>query len=163
MPGRSRSPQLAELLPGMWTIRATTFPLWLSGRRLGPAITYRLLSDEPLRLHDDVTFQTRSGVSRRILGTDVYRHATDDFRWRGNGVLFPLTSVWRVTGVNAEGTVAGIRFARSLLTPAGVDVIARRAGNGPSIEERVRRDADLFGLTSGELESLVWLPRPTAV
>ena len=160
MPGYSRVPQLAELLPGTWTLRATTFRFWRSRRHLAPTFTYRPIGDSPLRLHDDIAYVSRAGVGRRIVGSDRYRARRDDFVWRGSGILFPLTSVWRLSGINAEGTVAVLRVARTLLVPSGVNVIARRAGDILELEEQVRRDGDVFGMTSAELDSLVWLPRP---
>ncbi|WP_150308669.1 hypothetical protein [Planctomonas psychrotolerans] len=149
--------QLSTLLPGIWTLRATTFPLWRSGRRLSPTFSYRLLPGRTLRLHDSVSYRTRTGESRRILGTDTFREATGDFVWRGSGVLAPLSAAWRVSGSNGDGTVLVLRFSRTLVTPAGIDVLARLAGDSRDLDERLLRDADQYRLSTAEVRSLTWL------
>lgn len=151
--------QLSSLLPGIWTLRASTFPLWRSARRERPTFSYRLLPGQPLRMHDSVHYCTPRGATRRILGIDTFRESTGDFVWRGSGVLAPLTSNWRVSGCNGDGTVIVLRFSRSLVTPAGVDILARLAGDSRDLEERVLRNADQFRLVPDEVRSLTWFPR----
>ncbi|MFD0525847.1 hypothetical protein [Paractinoplanes durhamensis] len=73
----------ADLLPGRWRVLATTFPMWLSGRRLRPIFTYELLSDAPLTLRDVVGYQTRSGATKTITGIDRFDAGTGVFTWRG--------------------------------------------------------------------------------
>jgi hypothetical protein len=149
--------QLSALLPGIWTLRATTFPLWRSGRRHSPTFSYRRLPGQPLRLHDSVAYRTPRGETRRILGTDTFREANGDFLWRGSGVLAPLTATWRVTGCTDDGTVMVLRFSATLVTPAGIDVLARRAGDARDLDERLLRNADQFRLTTDEVRALTWL------
>lgn len=141
---------LRETLPGQWRVLATTFPMWLSGRRRHPTFTYTALPGDPLRLHDVVSYRTRSGAVRRIVGVDRLDEATGVFTWRGRGVLGLLTSRWRVEHVSDDRDLIVLRFARSPVTPAGVDVIGRGLTDRPGAREWVAERADFAGLT--------WLP-----
>nr|BFE55991.1 hypothetical protein GCM10020063_005170 [Dactylosporangium thailandense] len=116
---------LRDVLPGQWRVLATTFPMWLSGRRSQPMFRYDLLHDDPLTLSDEVAYRTRDGRAKRIEGVDRFDPATGSFIWRGRGVLRVLSSRWRVEHVSDERDVVVLSFARSLVTPAGLDVIGR--------------------------------------
>ncbi|MGW5866263.1 hypothetical protein ACWFRJ_29220 [Streptomyces sp. NPDC055239] len=113
-----------QRLAGTWHIVCSTFPMWLSGRRTGPTFTYTPLPDGR-RMRDEVAYRTRRGV-RRILGTDTHLDTTT-YRWRGRGPLALLTSTWQVPEHSPTDTWAVITFNRSLVTPAGVDVVVREA------------------------------------
>ena len=56
---------LREILPGSWQVLASTFPMWLSGRRINPVFTYGLLPGPELAFSDEVSYRTRSGATRR--------------------------------------------------------------------------------------------------
>src|SRR5205823_7176053 len=120
-----------QALPGTWRILATTFPLWLSGKRLRPTITYTLLPGQPLMLRDDVSYYTRSGTRRHLVGTDRYEPRTGRIVWRGQGVLALLSSRWSVEYLSADGELATLTFDRSLVTPAGMDIIGRGPADRP--------------------------------
>ncbi|MFB9235750.1 hypothetical protein ACFFWC_09365 [Plantactinospora siamensis] len=156
-------------LPGSWRILATTFPLWLSGKRSDPMITYTVLPGDPLALRDDVSWTTRRGRRRHLIGIDRYRPGPDRFVWRGAGMLRPLTSVWTVHHLSDDGTIAVLAFGRSLFTPAGLDVLGRapeRVGLGRA-PERVglgrapgllgRPSAGELRLTADQYAGLTWL------
>ena len=135
---------LREALPGTWRVLATSFPMWLSGRRLQPTFRYTLLPGDPLALRDEVRYRTRSGASRGIVGTDRFDPVTGRFVWRGNGLLSPVTSRWRVVHLSDDRDLVVLTFDRSLLTPAGMDVIGRGSGD--------RIPSDLPGV-----DALQWL------
>jgi hypothetical protein len=97
--------------------------MWLSGRRLDPTFTYTLLAEDPLVLRDEVRYRTRSGASRVIAGVD--RFSGGRFVWRGSGLLRPLSSRWRVVHVSDDRDLVVLTFDKSLVTPAGMDVIVR--------------------------------------
>jgi hypothetical protein len=154
----SKAPSPAELrdvLPGPWRILATTFPMWLSGKRLSPTITYSLLPGEPLVLGDDVSYLTRKGARRHVLGIDRYEARTGRFVWRGKGALALLSSRWSVTHLNADGDLAVITFDRSLVTAAGMDVLGRGLDDRPGLRERLSPGS--LGLSASQLEELTWL------
>lgn len=110
-------------LEGTWHIVATTFPMWLSGKRTSPTFTYTRRGDV---LEDDVAFRTGSGGTKHIRGIDTPTGPTA-FEWRGNGLMRLLSSRWQVTHLAEDRTWAVITFDKTLFTPAGVDVITRAA------------------------------------
>ncbi|NEB79503.1 hypothetical protein G3I40_30435 [Streptomyces sp. SID14478] len=119
----------SQQLAGTWHIVCSSFPMWLSGKRAEPTFTYASLADGRSgapRMSDQVTY--RSGTrTRRILGVDsrlVGRPGTV-FRWRGRGPLCLFTSEWAVTEVGERDSWAVIEFTRSLVSPAGTDVVVR--------------------------------------
>lgn len=128
---------LREALPGEWRVLATTFPMWLSGRRRQPTFRYGLLADEPLTLSDEVSYRTGSGTTKRIVGVDRFDPATGAFTWRGRGLLCALSSRWRVEHLSDDRELVVLWFARSLVTPAGIDVIGRGGGERPDARELV--------------------------
>jgi hypothetical protein len=131
---------LREVLPGDWRVLATTFPMWLSGRRLQPTFRYGLLTPEPLTLSDEVTYRTRGGATKRIAGVDRFDPATGAFTWRGSGLLRALSSRWRVEHLSGDRELIVLSFERSLLTPAGIDVIGRGAAERPDARDRIPAD-----------------------
>jgi hypothetical protein len=128
---------LREVLPGSWRVLATTFPMWLSGRRLRPVFTYGLLSGDPLTLSDEVSYRTPGGTTKRIVGVDRFDPGSGAFTWRGRGLLAAFSSRWRIEHLSDDRELVVLSFARSLVTPAGVDVIGRGDGARPDAPDRV--------------------------
>ncbi len=104
---------LADLLPGTWTIAATNFPMWLTGEKTEPRFTYELVSEQPLVLSDDVGY-AEEGEEKHILGQDTWRD--DEFVWRGRKLLRLFASRWSVAGMSDDGSIAVIRFSKSLVS-----------------------------------------------
>ena len=151
---------LAQILPGSWTIAATNFPMWLTGQRQSPRFSYELVSENPLMLSDDVSYVTAEGEQKHILGLDTFgidRDGNDEFRWRGTKLLRLVVSRWSVSGVSEDGSIAVIRFAKSLVTPAGIDVIVREGVAAPELRATIARATEEFGLTPEDFASLTWL------
>ncbi|BEL06419.1 hypothetical protein Q0Z83_046100 [Actinoplanes sichuanensis] len=140
---------LRATLPGEWRVLATTFPMWLSGRKINPVFSYGLLPAPDLRFSDEVTYRTRAGRQRRISGVDRFDPATGWFTWRGRGVLGLLTSRWRVEHLSDDGELIVLTFDRSLVTPAGMDVIGRGPDPRPAARDR---------LPPLSADGLRWLP-----
>jgi hypothetical protein len=131
---------LREMLPGEWRVLATTFPMWLSGRRLHPTFTYGLLPGEPLTLSDEVSYRTRAGATKRIVGVDRFDPASGGFTWRGRGLLAAFSSRWRIDHLSDDRELVVLSFARSAVTPAGVDVIGRGGGERPGARDLIPAD-----------------------
>ena len=144
---------LADLLPGSWTIAATNFPMWLAGDKLEPRFTYELISEDPLVLSDDVGY-VEEGEEKHILGQDTWRG--DEFVWRGRKLLRLVASHWSVAGMSDDGTIAVIRFSKSLATPSGVDIIVREGSEHPELRAMIAHATDEFGLSPEEFGSLTW-------
>ena len=129
----SESSILAKLL-GTWHIQFTNFPMWLSGEKLRPTFTYAAASSSDT-LVDIVTYEQRNRI-RTIRGKD--RHLGGRrFRWRGDGLLCLLTSDWEVAFMSPEADWAIIRFEKSLLSPAGHDIVTRQEGISDDLEKRM--------------------------
>lgn len=138
-------------LEGTWEIKGTTFPMWLSNKRKNPQITYKKTEKNAVELLDLVEYEAK-GKTKQIKGID--RLAGEQFIWRGIGVLKVLSSRWQV--VTIKGDVLVIRFEKSLVTPAGVDVLIRKGTNVPNLWERVLTHYESFGLTLKESNELQW-------
>ena len=146
---------LASVLPGRWSIAATNFPMWLKGDRTEPHFSYELLAQHPLVLSDDVSYLDAEGELKHIIGTDTF--AWDEFRWRGKGLLRFFASHWSVSGISPDGSVAVIRFSKSLATPAGIDIIVREGTEVPELRAMIARTTEAFGLSPEDFGSLTWL------
>jgi hypothetical protein len=149
---------LAEQLPGRWTLRATNFPMWIRGDRRHPVFEYGLVTAQPLVLTDRVEYVDERRGPRAIPGRDRLRGEGEHahFVWRGAGTLGLLSSRWVVSGL--DGDVLAIRFERSLVTPAGVDLLSREGVELPELRRRAAEDLDRLGLAVEEFAALTWLP-----
>lgn len=148
---------LTRLLPGRWTVKATNFPMWLSGERLNPTFEYGLLRDQPLTLSDRVTYLAPDGKEKSIVGTDRWTGRGFTWTMRGIAGLF-VKSRWEVAGA-CEG-LAVIRFEKSLATPSGVDVVVAEGADARDVRTVIAADPSAFGLTLEEFASLTWLDHP---
>ena len=126
--------------------------MWLTGKKVSPVFSYALRSTAPLALDDTVSWFTRSGAEKSLVGVDRAREA--GLRWRGRGLLALFASDWSVTGASAGEDVIGIRFAKTLATPAGIDVLVREES---MIEDISDEPLDWLGFTEDEVRSLIWL------
>jgi hypothetical protein len=110
---------------------------------------------DPLLLLDDVGYRTRTGAQRHVIGTDRYDPRTGRLVWRGRGMLSPLTSRWSVDRLTAAGELAVISFARTMVTPAGMDILSRGDRDGSDLRDYLTPAA--LGLTADQWETLTWL------
>lgn len=147
--------ELAEILPGTWRVAATNFPMWLRGDRLQPQFTYGLVSASPLTLTDSVGYVTPEGEQKEVVGKDTYRRG--EFRWRGKGLLSVASSRWHVSGADEARTLLVIRFSKSLVTPAGIDIVIREGSEHPHLRRVVASTTEELGLSPEDFASLGWL------
>lgn len=143
----------AEALSGNWFIKGTTFPLWLSGKRRQPMISYKLLSVDPLVFLDTVCYKNQQGKSKTIIGKDTWKQNT--FVWRGAGILKVLSSRWSILALTE--TILVIKFERSFLTPAGIDVLVKESAQINEIKQVIADSPQRYGLDLDEVERLAWL------
>ena len=160
MPATLDDTTLAEILPGTWVIAATNFPMWLHGNRTEPRFAYEIVGRDPLVLSDEVSYVNAEGEAKKIIGKDTWRG--DEFTWRGKGLLSLFASHWSIGGVSDDGTIAAIRFTKSLATPAGIDIVVREGSHNPELRAIIARGTEEFGLSPEDLGSLTWLPAPEA-
>lgn len=147
---------LAELLPGEWVVAASNFPMWLGGERANPRFRYEVMSLNPLVLSDEVSWvDVETGKEKSLLGADTLKG--NEFVWRGKGVLRLVSSHWSVAGASDDGTVAALRFSKSRVSPAGVDIVVRSGTEHPELRALIARATELFGLSPEDFASLSWL------
>jgi hypothetical protein len=103
--------------------------MWKKARNV--AITYKPLSSDVNKLDDLVTYQSLTSEKvKRVSGIDTPAGPAS-WNWRGNGWLMIVSSHWEVLGYGDESGGHGGQwvvtyFAKTLFTPAGVDIYSRR-------------------------------------
>jgi hypothetical protein len=114
-------------LEGRWYVVLSNFPMWLKGDKTSPNLNYAVETKGAVTgLRDEVISQKR-GKPQSIVGFDTpLDGANTRFQWRGKGLLALLTSRWEIVHLEAHGEWAIIHFEKTLFTPEGYDVIARR-------------------------------------
>ncbi|EME84871.1 uncharacterized protein MYCFIDRAFT_187714 [Pseudocercospora fijiensis CIRAD86] len=131
---------LIEWLAETWHVTHSTLPMWKSKRNvriqytpLEPSVA-SISADNTDRLDDLVTYQSLNGekVSKvkgidKAAGSGVNRGEWD---WRGKGWLKVASSHWEVLGWGEEANNGNNKwvvtmFAKTLFTPAGIDVYSR--------------------------------------
>jgi Lipocalin-like domain len=150
----------AAVIQGRWHVVATTFPMWLDGRRTEPTFTYSRLRREGERVRfDDSVGYLSKGAPGTIEGIDTqHPDVPTRFTWRGRGWLAAFSSEWDVVALDPDGDWAVITFERTLVTPAGLDVITRspklQSDELAAIAAHARADVMLRAL----LDKMVALP-----
>ncbi|MCJ1283379.1 hypothetical protein MMC26_002707 [Xylographa opegraphella] len=138
-----------SFLAGTWHVTHSTLPMWKTARNV--TITYTplptLVNGQP-QLDDLVAYQALGSDKRKaIAGVDTCsKDGHGAWEWRGKGWLKIASSRWEVLGWGTlDGGVGGAAdaggerewvvtyFAKSIFSPAGIDVYTR----GESLEEAV--------------------------
>ncbi|KAG8527891.1 uncharacterized protein KY384_006807 [Bacidia gigantensis] len=119
--------------------------MWKSKRNV--TISYKPL-DPPSasnkdQIEDIVSYQTLSSDKEKtVLGIDTRGASTGEWDWRGKGWLKIASSHWEVLGygdLEGGGQWAVTYFAKTLFTPAGIDVYSRsKEGVGEEILEGIK-------------------------
>jgi hypothetical protein len=156
-------------LSGSWNVTHSTLPMWRKNRNV--VITYTVTSTSPLEIDDQVTYQplgsdsvkTVRGVDKpfAVPNTQEGAEGSLGFNWRGKGWLMIASSKWEILGYGDEegtGVEGGVKnawvvtyFAKTLFTPAGVDIYSRVGALRPETVEGIK--AGLVGL-GGDVEKL---------
>lgn len=116
-------------LQGRWHVTHSTLPMWKTNRNV--TITYRSLPNNAEVLDDLVEYQpVNSDKKKKIEGVDTPDAAMlGAYSWRGRGFLKLASSHWQILGYGDEdGGWAVTYFQKTLFTPAGIDLYARRKG-----------------------------------
>ncbi|KIV95114.1 hypothetical protein PV10_02803 [Exophiala mesophila] len=118
-----------EFLQGRWHVTHSTLPMWKTNRNV--TITYRSLPNNAEVLDDLVEYQpVTSDKRKRIEGVDTPdAEMLGAYSWRGRGFLKLASSHWQILGYGDEdGGWVVTYFQKTLFTPAGIDLYARRKG-----------------------------------
>lgn len=146
---------MIKLLPGTWHLHYSTFPMW---QKEGVhSITFNYTPTDPdgkPALLDEVKY-FKHDRTKTVTGYD--RPDSNDassFTWRGKGLLWLFTSKWRVEWMSEDCTAMVISFEKTLVTPAGIDILTRAGADAAQLvtaqEIVVER-----GLLSGVKEPLL--------
>jgi len=103
--------------------------MWKSNQNV--VITYTPAEGNTGGIHDLVTYNPlNSSKQKTVKGFDAPdAHTPAKYQWRGNGWLKIASSEWEVLGYGEEeGGWVVTFFQKTLFTPAGIDVYAKRKG-----------------------------------
>jgi len=116
------------LLEGKWYVVATNFPMWLKSENADPNFNYTNFREKNSKLiFDDCVIYSKNKTPKKIKGKDKQKRADElKFSWRGKGLLALFKSNWRVIASDKEGRWIAIYSTRTLVSPEGVDIIARK-------------------------------------
>jgi hypothetical protein len=132
-------------LEGRWYLTMTNFPMWLKGDKLNPMYHYTPGTRSGVRGYDDVVSYDKKGKERAYVGFDkpLNTDATQ-FIWRGNGLLFFLTSKWEVLYHTDQFVI--LHFGKTLFTGGGYDVISREKALDPATLNTVQSKLQELGI-----------------
>ncbi|KAL1606162.1 hypothetical protein SLS60_003563 [Paraconiothyrium brasiliense] len=141
-PSPSIAPPTLQWLSGPWNVTHSTLPMWKKNKNV--VITYTpITSASPPRIDDLVTYQPISSSSTKTVhGVDKpfsvpntadsgeEEKASLAYNWRGKGWLMIASSKWEILAHGEEEGTGNAYvvtfFAKTLFTPAGVDVYSRK-------------------------------------
>jgi hypothetical protein len=149
-----RAPAL-DFLSGAWNVTHSTLPMWKKNKNV--KITYASLRAPVGALDDLVEYNPIDGDKQKtVRGVDTpdsTRHAA--YNWRGKGLLMIASSHWEILGYGDEdGGWMVTYFSKTMFTPAGVDVYARRKG-GLSEQMLQRIRSEMKGVDDSDFQRLV--------
>ncbi|MCJ1414684.1 hypothetical protein MMC32_001011 [Xylographa parallela] len=140
----------SAFLSGTWHVTHSTLPMWKTARNV--TITYTplptVVHGQP-QLDDLVAYQPLTSDKRKtIAGVDTCsQDGHGAWEWRGKGWLKIASSRWEVLGWGAlggdgdpEGAHRGwvvTYFAKSIFSPAGIDVYTRGEALDEALLERI--------------------------
>lgn len=115
------------LLEGKWYVVATNFPMWLNKKNTDPNFNYTNFREKKGKLiFDDCVMYSKNKSPKKINGKDKQKHSDElKFSWRGKGLLVLFKSNWRVIASDKEGRWLAIYSTKTLVSPEGVDIVAR--------------------------------------
>jgi hypothetical protein len=117
-----------SLLEGKWYVVATNFPMWLDSKNADPNFNYTNFREKNGKLiFDDCVMYSKNKSPKQIKGKDKQKRSDElKFAWRGKGLLVLFKSNWRVIASDKEGRWIAIYSTKTLVSPEGVDIIARK-------------------------------------
>ncbi|KAJ5157085.1 uncharacterized protein N7482_008185 [Penicillium canariense] len=146
------TPPTNDFLTGTWHVTHSSLPLWKNKRNV--QITYTALPAQSgiTKLDDRVQYQASgSDKIKSVHGVDTPSRSNQGaWDWRGKGWLVIASSHWECLGFGREddgNEWVVTYFAKTLFTPAGIDVYSRRrAGLGEGMVERILGVVRGFGV-----------------
>ncbi len=134
-------------LEGTWYIVLTNFPMWLKGDKTRPTFNYTITQHGSITGLRDEVRSWKHGKEQVIVGFDTPLDTTNRrFVWRGKGLLSLLTSRWEIVYFDTAKEWAIIHFEKTLFTPEGYDVIARRKNLSAEQGKEVAKIVDAWAV-----------------
>ena len=126
--GDSKYKYTKSLLEGKWYVVATNYSMWLNSKNTNPYFNYTNFREQNRKLKfDDCVTYTKSNTEKKIKGRETQKNDNElKFVWRGKGLLGMFKSKWRVIATDKEGRWIAIYFSKTVVSPEGVDIIARK-------------------------------------
>ena len=147
---------LADILPGRWTIRATNLLHWLGGERLNPVVELSVNSAEPLILGEQVEFATNEGKDRVVRSRSAW--SGNSFVTRKLGLSRPSARRWIVTGASEDGNVIVVMHGTGRTASRGIDVLVREGSGVSEVRAMVALESERYRLSLEDFASLNWFP-----
>lgn len=154
MPTNPSARQLAESLPGTWRLEASNQSFWTSGRASSPRYHYAVTTADPLVVTEAIEFDAADGRHRVIRGTA--RFVRGEFVWRGDGIRKPVATRWKVAGTSPERGLLVVRFAKTAVMPAGLNVLVNEGVETIEARSAVAHYAEQLGISLEEFATLTW-------
>lgn len=154
MPPESDPRALISVLTGTWQLGASNLPAWLSGERRSPTVSYEPVPGRPWSLIHTVSYTSAEGEVTHVGAIAKWRRGVFIGRDRRLHKLFP--SKWWVVGASGDESIVVVRFAKTMATPAGINVLVRRDASVPNLRGVVAHEHENFGLSPEEFARLTW-------
>lgn len=154
MPTNPSAHQLAESLPGSWRLEASNQPYWTNGRASSPRYHYAIASANPLVVNETIAFDAADGRRRLIRGKAKF--VRGEFVWRGDGIRKPVATRWKVAGTSPERGLLVVRFAKTVVMPAGLNVLVKDEVETVEARSTVAHYAAQLGISLEEFATLSW-------
>lgn len=102
--------------------------MWLDAKNTDPNFNYTNFREKNGKLiFDDCVMYSKNKSPKKIKGKDKQKRSDElKFAWRGKGLLALFKSNWRVIANDKEGRWIVIYSTKTLVSPEGVDIIARK-------------------------------------
>ncbi|KAK5949161.1 hypothetical protein OHC33_009902 [Knufia fluminis] len=131
-----------EFIKGPWHVTHSTLPMWKKNKNV--VITYTPLESPPGGIDDLVQYNPiDSDKQKTVEGIDKPDPSVEAaYNWRGKGWLKVASSHWEVLGYGEhDGGWMVTFFEKTLFTPAGIDIYARRKGDlSENLIEQIRAE-----------------------
>lgn len=114
---------MIDILKGTWHLIYSNFSMWKEDVE---NVTFNYTPEEKdgkYVLLDEVKY-LKEGQEKSIIGYD-YPEDDTKFTWKGKGLLGILSSNWQLEWINHTQDCIIITFEKTLLTPAGLDILTR--------------------------------------
>lgn len=122
---------MIDVLQGTWHLIYSNFSMWKDDSISDVTFNYTPEEKDGKAVMLDEVKYLKDGKEKTVTGYD-YPEDDSKFTWRGKGLLAMLSSNWQVEWFNHDQSCVIISFEKTLVTPAGIDILTR--GKQPADE-----------------------------